>query len=95
MLGGCMFSLSPEIKRAEHVLAQFKCHNIESRQISHSPIMVYHEQSLAGSKEKARHYIEQYKNGEKLFHIPLDDMVKEQYEMYKSACQALGGIVPQ
>ena len=37
-------------------------------------------------------YIEQYKNGEDLFDIPLDEVVQQKYQLYIQACQALGGI---
>ena len=37
-------------------------------------------------------YIEQYKNGEDLFDIPLDEVVQQKYQLYLQACQALGGV---
>jgi hypothetical protein len=92
---GCMFGTSQEIQRAETLLAQFQCHNVESNQIAHSAITSYHEQSLATSRKKAEHYIQSYKDGEHQFNLPLTNMVEEQYTKYHSACQALGGIPAQ
>lgn len=92
LLSACIFSSSSELKRAELRLAQFECHNVESGQVVHSPITVYHERTLANSKKNAQDYIEQYKNGEKTFHVPLDEMVGQQQLAYKAACQSLGGI---
>lgn len=83
---------SKDVRKAEHVLELFQCTNIESSQVAHTGISQYYEQSLYSSKNKATSYIEQYKNGQTTFDIPLTDMVEQQYELYKSACQNLGGI---
>lgn len=92
LLSGCIFGTSQEIQRAETLLAQFQCRNVESNQIAHSAITTYHEQSLAASRKKAEEYIQAYKDGNHDFHLPLSNMVEEQYHKYLSACQALGGI---
>jgi hypothetical protein len=47
------------------------------------------------SKEKATSYVESYKNGEELFDMPLDEVVKQQYQLYKAACDSLGGVSAQ
>ena len=60
--------------------------------MAHSPITSYHEQLLHSAKQKAENYIESYKNGETLFDIPLSAVVEQQYDIYKDACQNLGGI---
>ena len=91
-LTGCLFGKSNEVKRAEKVLQSFQCNNIESSELANSSISNFYQQSLAVNKEKAASYIEQYKNGEDLFDIPLDEVVKQKYQLYKQACQALGGI---
>lgn len=92
VLAGCSISTSRDIKKAEKLLSSFQCSNIESSQMAHSPITSYHEQTLQSSKQKAAAYIESYKNGEKLFNIPLTSVVEQQYSIYKEACQNLGGI---
>jgi hypothetical protein len=92
LLSGCMFGTSQEIQRAEAVLLQFQCRNVESNQIAHSPITSYHENSLTASRKKAEDYIQAYKDGSYDLNLPLSDIVKEQYSKYHSACQALGGI---
>ena len=92
LLSGCIFGASQEIQRAEALLAQFQCRNVESNQIAHSAITTYHEQSLASSHKKAQQYLERYKSGDHDFHLPLSEMVAEQYSKYHNACQALGGI---
>lgn len=92
VLAGCSISTSRDIKKAEKLLTHFQCGNIESTQMAHSPITSYHEQSLHSSKQKAAGYIESYKNGEKLFNIPLTAVIEQQYDIYKEACQNLGGI---
>lgn len=94
LLSGCMFGTSSEIKKAEKLLSQFQCNNIESAHMTHSSITSFHEQKLASSKQKVVSYIDQYKDGDKLFSIPLTDVVDQQYIIYKSACQNLGGIHP-
>ena len=91
-LSGCIFSSSNDIKKAEKILEQFKCGNIESSQIAHTSITSFHEKALYGSKQKVIDYIESYKEGEKLFDIPLSEVVDQQYVIYKEACQNLGGL---
>lgn len=91
-LTGCLFGQSSEVKRAEKILQSFQCGNIESNQLATSSITNFYQQTLAANKEKASTYVEQYKNGEDLFDIPLDEVVQQKYQLYKQACQALGGI---
>ena len=91
-LAGCSIGTSRDIKKAEKLLSNFQCHNIESTQMAHSPITAYHEQALFGAKQKAQNYISSYKNGEKLFTLPLSTVVEQQFIIYKDACQNLGGI---
>lgn len=91
---GCL-GTSKEIKKAESLLIQFECTNIENTQIPHSSINTYYEQSLYASKHKANAYIESYKYGEKLFNIPLREVIEQQYLIYKEACQSLGGVAKQ
>lgn len=91
-LSGCMFSSSSDIKKAEKTLEQFKCANIESSQMAHTSITSFHEKALYGSKQKATDYIESYKDGDKLFDIPLSEVIDQQYVIYKDACQNLGGL---
>ncbi|CAG67972.1 hypothetical protein QE380_001092 [Acinetobacter baylyi] len=83
------------MKRAEKLLQNFQCKNIESTEISHSSINSFHQQSLASSKAKATTYIEQYKSGDASFNMPLDEAVQQQFQLYQAACQALGGINPK
>lgn len=92
ILTGCAIGTSSEIKSAEKLLSQFECKNIESAELAHSPITSYHERSLAVSREKAMSYIDSYKSGDVLFQIPLDHVVQQQYDVYKSSCEALGGV---
>lgn len=91
-LTGCAFGTSSEIKIAEQLLNQFQCNNIDSAQLSHSPITGFHERSLAVSKDKAIEFVESYKAGDTLFEIPLDKVIQQQYVTYKSACEFLGGV---
>jgi hypothetical protein len=44
------------------------------------------------SHKKAEEYIHAYKAGKYDLHLPLSNMVQEQYDKYHSACQSLGGI---
>ncbi|MFG0749575.1 hypothetical protein [Acinetobacter ursingii] len=92
LLFGCVLGSSSEIKRAEKMPEHFQCKNIEVHEMPQSNINTFHQQSLAVSKQKASHYIEQYKQGESLFDMPLDEVVEQQYQLYKSACQSLGGV---
>ncbi|AKQ31465.1 hypothetical protein [Acinetobacter baumannii] len=94
-LTGCIFGQSSEVKRAEKLLNNFQCKNIETSEISTSSINSYYQQSLAVSKEKANSYVESYKNGEELFAMPLDEVVEQQYQLYKAACDSLGGVSAQ
>ncbi|WP_215900996.1 hypothetical protein [Acinetobacter baumannii] len=94
-LTGCIFGQSSEVKRAEKLLNNFQCQNIETSEISTSSINSYYQQSLAVSKEKATSYVESYKNGEELFAMPLDEVVEQQYQLYKAACDSLGGVSAQ
>lgn len=92
LLAGCSTSSSRDIKKAEKLLSNFQCSNIESSQMAHSPITSYYEQSLSSSRQKAESYVQSYKDGNKLFNIPLSSVVEQQYSLYKEACQNLGGI---
>jgi hypothetical protein len=92
LLTGCVFGTSKEIQRAEMLLTQFECNNVESTQIARSSITTFHEQALYGAKQKATSYIESYKDGETLFEIGLDEVIEQQYLIYKEACQSLGGV---
>ncbi|EOW9578534.1 hypothetical protein ACO109_003362 [Acinetobacter baumannii] len=94
-LTGCIFGQSSEVKRAEKLLNNFQCKNNETSEISTSSINSYYQQSLAVSKEKATSYVESYKNGEELFAMPLDEVVEQQYQLYKAACDSLGGVSAQ
>ena len=91
-LSGCLFGQSGEVKRAEKVLQNFQCHNIETSQLASSSITNFYQQTLAANKAKAIRYVEQYQNGEDLFDIPLDEVVQQKYQLYRQACQALGGV---
>lgn len=92
LLTGCVLGTSSEIKTAEKLLSQFQCNNIETAELAHSSINTYHERSLAVSKEKATEYVDRYKSGDELFKIPLDEVVQQQYDIYKTACESLGGV---
>lgn len=92
LLSGCVIGTSNEIKIAEKTLHQFNCKNIESLDVNHSAITSYHERILSVSKDKATSYIERYKAGEVLFNIPLNQVIQQQYDIYKLACESLGGV---
>lgn len=95
LLTGCALGTSREIKTAEKILNQFQCNNIETTELAHSAINIYHQRSLAVSKDKATEYIQSYKSGNELFKIPLHEVVQQQYEMYATACESLGGVKSQ
>lgn len=92
LLTGCAIGTSSEIKSAEKLLNQFNCSKIETTQLTHSAITSYHEHSLAVSKEKAQSYIDSYKSGDELFKIPLSEVIQQQFDVYKEACESLGGV---
>ncbi|WP_336169391.1 hypothetical protein [Acinetobacter sp. 161(2023)] len=94
-LTGCIFGQSSEVKRAEKLLNNFQCKNVETSEIPTSSINSYYQQTLAVSKDKATSYVKSYNDGEELFAMPLDEVVKQQYELYKSACDSLGGVSAQ
>ena len=91
ILAGCTLGTPRELKKAEVILNQFECKNIETGQLNHSAITSYHERTLSVSKEKASSYVESYKEGEEIFRIPLDQVVQQQYDIYKSACENASG----
>lgn len=95
LLCSCTLGNSSEIQQAETLLQQFQCKNVETTQMPHSSINSFYQQSLAASREKVSVYIESYKAGDVLFEIPLDEVVQQQFQLYKSACEALGGISPK
>lgn len=95
LLTGCALGTSREIKTAEKILNQFQCNNIETTELAHTAINIYHEQALASSKQKAIKYVQSYKMGQNLFKIPLDEVIQQQYEIYTTACESLGGIHSQ
>ena len=92
LVTGCTLGTSRDIKRAEKILSQFQCNKIESTQMSHSPMISYHQRTLAISHQKALSYVKSYKEGEKLFDLPLSEVIEQQYSIYQAACQNLGGI---
>ena len=89
-LSACLFTNSSEVKRSELLLSHFSCHNYEG---SISPINSFHEQTLTTTKQKAVDYVQHYKDGDKLFSIPLDEVITQQYDLYKTACQSIGGVL--
>ncbi len=95
VLTGCAFGTSSEVKRAEKMLTKFECNNIETSEMPHTSITSYHERTLVVSREKAQSYIESYKAGDVLFKIPLDQIVEQQYTIYKASCESLGGVGTQ
>lgn len=95
IISACSFNSSQDLKRAEKLLKNFQCHNIESNHMVHSAITNYHEKMLAESRHKAEDYVQHYQAGDILFNSPLSDVVEEQYSNYQNACQALGGIQPK
>lgn len=92
LCSGCVIGTSNEIKVAEKILNQFECKNIESVDLNHSAITSFHERTLSVSKDKAVFYVDSYKSGNILFNIPLDQVVQQQYDIYKLACESLGGV---
>ena len=95
VLSACSLHSSQDLKRAESLLKNFQCHNIENTHMVHSAITTYHQQALSESREKAQRYIQHYQQGDKLFELPLSEVIEEQYQTYQTACQALGGIYPK
>lgn len=93
-LTGCAFGTSTEIKRAEKLIQQFQCNNIDTDQLRHNPITSFHERTLAISKYKSIEYLNQYKSGDAISDMPLYEIIQMQYVSYKSACQFLGGLTP-
>lgn len=93
MLSACVFGHSKEIKASEALLDAFECKNIETQNIVSSPMNSYHHQILASSKEKASEYLAHYKNGNILFELPLSEVIEQQYELYTTACENLGGLI--
>ena len=94
LFSGCSLGVSHEIKKAEKLLSQFECKNVDTNSVTHSAITSYHEKSLNSSKQKVTTYISDYKAGQVLFDMPLPDVVQQQYLIYRDACQSLGGIDP-
>lgn len=92
LLSGCVIGHSSEIKRAEKILHKFECLNIDTQQIQTSSINNYHFRSLSITRERAMNYMESYKNGHEIFAIPLDEVIAQQYFLFKTACQSLGGV---
>lgn len=93
-LSACSISLSKEIKQAEKLLQYFDCQNIERDQADHSSMTNFHEQALASSKQKAQSYLESYQQGDKIFDLPLPEVIETQLQSYTAACQSLGGVLP-
>lgn len=83
---------SSDVRHAEEIFKDFQCQGLDENQLSYNTMQAYHEKMLYGSKRKARSYLESYKKGEKLFKIPLSDVMQQQYETYKEACKHLGGL---
>lgn len=83
---------SREMSKAEYLLAQFECHKVESAQMAHSAITSHHQHSLGSSKQKAYAYLEHYRNGDEDANLPLLDVIEQQFDIYKAACQSLGGV---
>ena len=95
ILSGCSFGTSQQVKIAEELLSQFECNNIDNEQLTHNPITGFHQRALSISKEKASSYIESFKNGDSPAEMPLEQMVEQEYNTFKSACQFLGGVTSE
>ena len=92
LLAGCM---SNDLKKSEQLLQSFNCAKIDTAQMPHSSMTDYYQHMLYSSKTKVESYIEQYHQGEELFDLPLYEVVEQQYNLYKDACQNLGGILSE
>lgn len=92
LLAGCM---SNDLKKSEQLLRNFNCAKIDTAQMPHSSMTDYYQHMLYSSKTKVESYIEQYHQGEGLFDLPLYEVVEQQYNLYKDACQNLGGILSE
>ena len=93
-VSACSISSSKEIKQAEKLLQYFDCQNIERDQADHSSMTSFHEQILASSKQKAQSYVESYQHGDKIFDLPLPEVIETQLQNYTTACLSLGGVLP-
>ncbi|WP_216934101.1 MULTISPECIES: hypothetical protein [unclassified Acinetobacter] len=90
LLAGC---ISSDLKKSEQLLQDFHCAKIDTEQMPHSSMTDYYQQMLYSSKAKVESYIKQYHQGKELFDLPLHEVVEQQYDLYKDACQNLGGIL--
>lgn len=92
LLAGCM---SNDLKKSEQLLRNFNCAKIDTAQMPHSSMTDYYQHMLYSSKTKVESYIEQYHQGEELFDLSLYEVIEQQYNLYKDACQNLGGILSE
>lgn len=93
-LGACSSYNTQEIEQAEQLFRFFHCQNIEQNHSNDRSLTNFYQRSLASSKRKAQAYIDSYQHGDKIFALPLPDVIETQLQTYNTACQALGGVLP-
>lgn len=94
LLSACSLSNHQhEINQAELIFKQFNCQAIDLQQIQNSVLGDYHYATLTAERNTIETYIRAYKNGETLFDLPLDQVIRKKLEYYQVNCQSLGGVL--
>lgn len=78
-LVGCSQPSDPALDRAEKLLASFECGSAATASAGDRRLM-------AEDKKRAREFVRQYKEGRRMFTVPIDEIVGNQLEMYRAFC---------
>lgn len=76
---GCSQPSDPALTRAEKILAAFECRGAATASVGDQRLM-------AEDKRRAQEFVEQYKEGRRMFTVPIDEIVGNQLGMFQAYC---------
>lgn len=78
-LAGCSQPSDEALTRAEKILAAFECPNAATASIGDQRLMTE-------DKRRAQEFVAQYKDGKRMFTVPIDEIVGNQLAMFQAFC---------
>ncbi|WP_372403725.1 hypothetical protein ACDW34_17190 [Acinetobacter piscicola] len=74
----------------ENLLHKFQC-DLNGTSVSNDYKNSFEYSSMQNDIDKVNTWVKNYKNGMPDFNIPIEDVVSQQLQLFRSSCEALGG----
>lgn len=74
----------------ENLLHKFQC-DLNDTSVSNDYKNSFEYSSMQNDIDKVNTWVKNYKNGMPDFNIPIEDVVSQQLQLFRSSCEALGG----